>query len=602
MAVRYRGLAVYSALLAALAVAWLAHDLVAAPGFPAAWAAALCIAASLFVWHFGVPAPRVGLASMERLPQIGLLLVLDPAIAATICGAASLVWPLINRRYSQGSLRVAVLRGVHNAAMTALMLLLAGNAYLALGGEHPLARIGIGDLLPLVAMALVAQVVNVALLALYFRLDRRDVRRLIKPIYSLIDLMFVPAGVLAAVLFNTAAPQVFALFAALMAIFVLSFNRLDRATGASSLPQRPLVNLAATRTSLYGARRIDELASRIRTEIAALFRFDELTLCLVDGDAGVLDVRLHEKAGRRLRGSKCPLPAGLLGWIVERQEAVLVEDWALAPEALRHGMEAPERESGSLIAVPLIEDGTVIGVLSVGHSQPGTWSDADLHLMRQVAGQVSAAVADARAFEDLESYRKDLEKRVAERTAELEQANNEKERLIAALRERSRALERETQEDPLTGIANRRHFGQRLDDEVSVASSVGQPLTLAVADLDHFKVINDRLGHAVGDEVLRQCAKLMRALCRSTDLVARIGGEEFALILPGMPRDAAFAFCETVRRTVETHDWTRINPELRVTLSIGLYQWDGAGATAELLREADARLYSAKRAGRNRVA
>src|SRR5690606_5371007 len=263
-------------------------------------------------------------------------------------------------------------------------------------------------------------------------------------------------------------------------------------------------------------------------------------------------------------------------------------------------LPSSEREAGSLIAVPLVEDETVIGILCVRHSRPATWSEADLHLMQQLAQQVTAAVADARAFEDLENYRRDLEERVAERTAELERANREKERLIAALRERSRALERETQEDPLTGIANRRHFAQRLDDEVRVAASVGQPLTLAVADLDHFKVINDRLGHAVGDEVLQQCAKLMRTLCRSTDLVARIGGEEFALILPGMSRDAALVFCEAVRRTVEAHDWTRINPDLRVTLSIGLYQWDGAGATAELLREADGRLYSAKRAGRNR--
>ncbi len=602
MAVRYRLLAAYSALLAALAAAWLAHGLDASPGLPPAWAVALCIAASLAVWQFGVPAPRVGLASMERLPQIGLLLVLDPATAAAICGAASLVWPLINRRYSQGSLRVAALRGVHNAAMTALMLLLAGNTYLALGGEHPLTSPGIGDLVPLVAMALVAQAVNVALLAMYFWLDRRNVRHLIKPIYSLIDLMFVPAGVLAAILFNSAPPSVFALFTLLMAIFVLSFNRLDRTAGARRAVQPPLVNLASTRTSLYGARRLDELASRIRTEVASLFRFDELTLCLLDAETGMLEVRLHDKSGRRLHDGKCPLSTGLVGWMVERQEALLIEDWARAPDALRQDTGAAGQETGSLIAVPLIEDGIVIGILSVHHLEPGTWSDADLHLMRQVAAQVSAAVADARAFEDLESYRKDLEQRVAERTAELERANNEKERLIAALRERSRLLERETQEDPLTGIANRRHFAQRLDDELRVASSVGQALTLAVADLDRFKVINDRLGHAVGDEVLRQCAKLMRALCRSTDLVARIGGEEFALILPGMPREAAVAFCESVRRTVESHDWAKINAELRVTLSIGLYQWDGSGATVELLRQADARLYSAKRAGRNRVA
>src|SRR5690606_18396492 len=184
----------------------------------------------------------------------------------------------------------------------------------------------------------------------------------------------------------------------------------------------------------------------------------------------------------------------------------------------------------------------------------------------------------------------------------LERANGEKERLIAALRERSRLLERETQEDPLTGIANRRHFSQRLDDEIQVALSVGQPLTLAVADLDRFKEINDRLGHAIGDEVLRQTAGLMRDLCRTTDLVARIGGEEFALILPGMARHSAVHFCEVLRARIESHDWGRVHPDLKVTLSIGLAQWEGSGSTGDLLQAADTRLYRAKRAGRNRVA
>jgi diguanylate cyclase (GGDEF)-like protein len=222
--------------------------------------------------------------------------------------------------------------------------------------------------------------------------------------------------------------------------------------------------------------------------------------------------------------------------------------------------------------------------------------------MQGLAEQVAAAIADARAFEDLEHYRQRLEERVAERTQELDRANREKERLIAALGERSRTLERESQEDPLTGIANRRCFTQRLAAEIEVARAVGQPLTLAVGDLDHFKIVNDRLGHAVGDEVLRQSATLMRQLCRVTDLVARIGGEEFALILPGMQRAAAIAFCETMRVAVESHDWHRVHPHLRVTLSIGLAQWDGCADAAELLQSADTRLYRAKREGRNRVA
>jgi diguanylate cyclase (GGDEF)-like protein len=602
MTPRYRGLVLYSLLLAAATGWWLTQGLATAPDFPAVWVTALCIAACLFVWQFGLPAPRIGLTSMERLPQIGLLLVLNPAVAAAICGIASFLWPLLNRDYSQGSMRVALLRGVHNASMSALMLLVAGYAYQAAGGRHPLYSLGPDDLWPLAVMALCAQAVNVAAMALYFRLDGRDVRQLMRPMYALVDLMFVPAGVLAALLYNSSEPATFALFAILMAIFVFSFNQIDRALGAAVTRSAPFEMLSAARRALHGARRIDEVGDRILNETRSLFRFDEFFLALVDRDAQMLQVRVHERRGKRLPEHPRSLDAGLSGWVVARGKDVLISDWADVPEALGHRADADDRSNGSLIAVPLIEDGDVIGMLSVRHSQPGAYSGADLHLMHHLAEQVAVAVADAGAFEDLENYRQRLEVRVAERTMDLQHANRDKERLIAALRERSLALERESQEDPLTGIANRRHFSRRLDAEIEVALSLGQPLTLAIADLDHFKFINDRLGHAVGDEVLRQSAALMRQRCRTSDLVARIGGEEFALILPGMSREAAADFCESLRHAVESHPWRTLHRSLSVTISIGISQWDGAVSAEELLNAADARLYRAKHAGRNRVA
>jgi diguanylate cyclase (GGDEF)-like protein len=387
-----------------------------------------------------------------------------------------------------------------------------------------------------------------------------------------------------------------------MVAFVLSFNGIGRTLSVAESESAPLARLSHARRALHGARHIDELGNRILKETRALFRFDEFCLALVDREAEMLELRVHERHGRRLSPRRRPLDTGLFGWVVEHAEALRVEDWARALEVVRHNSELTEPRSGSLIVVPLIEDGIAIGLLSVQHRASGVYSDADLHLMQQLAEQVAAAIADARAFEDLEDYRHRLEERVAERTRELEQANREKERLISALGERSRTLERESQEDPLTGIPNRRVFSQRLAAEIDVARVVGQPLTLAVADLDHFKVINDRLGHAVGDEVLRRIADLMRRLCRHSDLVARIGGEEFALILPGMSREASVPFCENLRHSVQTYDWRKVHPQLQVTLSIGLYQWSGDGDVTELLQLADTQLYRAKNEGRNRVA
>ncbi|HEY8538943.1 MAG TPA: GGDEF domain-containing protein, partial [Steroidobacteraceae bacterium] len=110
------------------------------------------------------------------------------------------------------------------------------------------------------------------------------------------------------------------------------------------------------------------------------------------------------------------------------------------------------------------------------------------------------------------------------------------------------------------------------------------------------------LGHAVGDAALRESALLMQQHCRETDLVARIGGEEFALVLPAMSRDGALEFCNRLRTAIQSHDWQRVHPELSVTISIGLAQWDGTCELSELLEAADTQLYRAKRAGRNQVA
>jgi diguanylate cyclase (GGDEF)-like protein len=322
---------------------------------------------------------------------------------------------------------------------------------------------------------------------------------------------------------------------------------------------------------------------------------------LVDRERRLLDVRVHERQRARLPGRVKPIDAGLFGWLVARAEPLLVKDWRDAPQELRQRADVTEKVTGSLLATPLVNDGIVLGLLSVQHTQAGVYAAADLHLMRQLGEQIAGALADARTFEDLENYRRHLEERVAERTDDLEKANAEKERLITMLREHSQRLERETQEDALTGVANRRCFMQRLAAEIDVALAVGRPLSIAIADLDHFKLVNDELGHPVGDLALRRSAALMRRASRHSDLVARIGGEEFALILPGMTRADALTFCETLRTEVAADDWQAIHPKLGITISIGVAQWDGTSELEELVHAADTQLYRAKRAGRNQV-
>lgn len=156
--------------------------------------------------------------------------------------------------------------------------------------------------------------------------------------------------------------------------------------------------------------------------------------------------------------------------------------------------------------------------------------------------------------------------------------------------------------DPLTGLPNRRAFDERLADALAHAARDGQTLTLAICDLDDFKHINDRFGHPVGDAVLQATADLLRSALRASDLVARYGGEEFVAAFPATSPAGAHQACEQFRAALAAHDWHALQPELAVTVSIGIAAITDTGADrTALLREADRRLYDAKRLGKNRV-
>ncbi len=168
---------------------------------------------------------------------------------------------------------------------------------------------------------------------------------------------------------------------------------------------------------------------------------------------------------------------------------------------------------------------------------------------------------------------------------------------------RHEEAEREALTDPLTGLANRRRFDELLRTAVDRAQRDGQPLSLLVIDLDHFKSINDRFGHQTGDAVLREVAWVLRDGVRGLDAPARLGGEEFGVLLPATDAEGALMLAERLRESVQRlRVVTEDGQQISVTTSIGAGTVGGLRATgASLVAVADGALYEAKRSGRNRT-
>jgi diguanylate cyclase (GGDEF)-like protein len=226
-------------------------------------------------------------------------------------------------------------------------------------------------------------------------------------------------------------------------------------------------------------------------------------------------------------------------------------------------------------------------------------------LFNQIAGNETGAVdylikpfepvilrSKIKVFRELYQQRKviedfyyTLEKIVEERTAELKEANETISRLAAT--------------DELTRLSNRRSFNGFLTSAISAAVRHNYPLSMIMADLDHFKVVNDTFGHGEGDKVLQAFADLLRESIRAEDVAARWGGEEFIALLPHTSREAAAALAERIRVAFEQHSGS-VTP-ISLSASFGVVQLQERDDADTLIRRADDALYRAKREGRNRV-
>ena len=186
------------------------------------------------------------------------------------------------------------------------------------------------------------------------------------------------------------------------------------------------------------------------------------------------------------------------------------------------------------------------------------------------------------------------------RIKRLQEALEERERELLEANERLRHM---SQTDALTGLDNRRHLEERIDEMFAHAKRLDEPFSCVMCDLDKFKTVNDTFGHQAGDAVLKQFARILDEAAREIDRVGRYGGEEFMLLLPDALPEDAVTFAERVRQHVEGHTFTFEGGSSQLTVSSGVAGWPHPSISNcdALVRSADEALYVAKRTGRNRV-
>ena len=225
-------------------------------------------------------------------------------------------------------------------------------------------------------------------------------------------------------------------------------------------------------------------------------------------------------------------------------------------------------------------EGSALGTLCVIDDQPRELDDEQRAALAALSRQVVGQLELRKALRDLKHHQTKLERY----QQDLEAANVEL------------AAQRNT--DALTGIPNRGAFDRRLDEEVLRAQRYGSSLSLVMLDVDRFKDYNDSFGHAAGDKVLKAVAGMLREISRTSDFVARFGGEEFTAILPGTSLRGASIMSERFRHGIAAATWEG----RRVTVSVGVAELADSDTRQSLLTRADEALYEAKSRGRNCVA
>jgi diguanylate cyclase (GGDEF)-like protein len=354
------------------------------------------------------------------------------------------------------------------------------------------------------------------------------------------------------------------LFANLAAIAIRNARQYDELETTSGqlegqvALQHELMDLSTMLLSSLDQR---EVFSRVTTMLKDIVDYDAMDIRMLDETTRELVcIYSRDKNAELNEQFRLSIDEGLAGWVVRHDEAQLVNDMAHDPRGVHIPGTEVDVPQASII-VPLRVRGKVTGVLTLDRLGGRAFEQTDLEPVKLFANLAAIAIQNARTYEE---------------------------------------MERQAISDGLTGIHNYRHFHESLKAEVSRAGRYSEHFCLLMMDLDHFKAVNDTIGHQKGDDVLRAVAGVLRSCSRESDYLARYGGEEFAMILPLTTLEEAWTLAERVRVSVAMLDPG--HPDLRVTVSIGISSYPESAKDSDgVLGAADAALLRAKSGGRDRV-
>ena len=300
---------------------------------------------------------------------------------------------------------------------------------------------------------------------------------------------------------------------------------------------------------------LEELLPRVCTLTLKYFPVDHVSVLLLEDRRLVLRAHGGKLTPLAPSGLQLSSNAGLGGRALREGKTVVANDLSKFPEYVRGFTQCAAE-----MAIPLLSFGQRLGILVLDNGT-SPFRAEDVQALESVADICAVAIQSAHSFER------------AREMADI---------------------------DGLTGVFNRRHLEKRLPAELERLARYEHEMAILMIDIDHFKRINDEFGHLLGDEVLRQASKLMQQKLRKADVVCRFGGEEFAVMLPETSSENALGVAEKLRREIADFNFPGIPRS--VTISIGVAEFPHHGKSRDdLIRAADAALYAAKQAGRNRV-